>query len=214
MVLIESAIDSVADAERSVREGAHRLEVCGDLGVGGITPSRELLAGCLALGVPCIAMARPTGGSFVYDDLELQQTFADASEMLSAGAHGVVFGCLRPGNLLDEQAIAGFVRLTENAESVFHRAFDDTPDAIAALDILIASGATRVLTAGHAPTAADGAAELAMLIAHAAGRITVLPGGGIRGANVRALVERTGATEVHARGSAPGVIAAIRAALS
>jgi copper homeostasis protein len=214
VVLIEAAIDSLADAERAVREGARRLEVCGALDVGGVTPPLELLHGCLALGVPCVAMVRPRGGSFAYDDLELQRVFADASEMLSAGAHGVVFGCLDAANSVDEEAVAGMTRLAENAETVFHRAFDETPDAFAALDTLVACGVTRVLTSGHARTAPEGAGNIAGLVAHAEGRITVLPGGNVRGDSVRALVASTGVTQVHARATDPGVIAAIRAALT
>jgi copper homeostasis protein len=213
VVVIEAAVDSLADAERAVSEGAGRLEVCGDLIVGGVTPSRDMLRSCLALGVPCVAMARPRAGDFVYDDLEMQSLLADASEMVSAGAHGVVFGCLNRTNAVDVEAVAGLVRIAENAETVFHRAFDETPDSFAALETLIACGVTRVLTSGHARTALEGTANITALNTRAGGRIAVLPGGTVRADNVRALVARTGVTQVHARATEAGVIAGIRAAL-
>ena len=99
MVLIEAAIDSLADAERVVREGAGRLEVCGDLSVGGVTPSRKLLRACLGLGIPCVAMARPRGGDFVHDDLELQQVFADASGRGRTGRDAVLTAMEQRGAL-------------------------------------------------------------------------------------------------------------------
>jgi copper homeostasis protein len=202
VILIEAAIDSVADAERSVREGAGRLEVCGDLSVGGITPSAELLRGCLALGVPCVAMARPRGGSFVHDDAERALILADASRMLSLGAHGVVFGVLRDDLTIDADFAREISGVCGPSESVFHRAFDETPDAGVAIDVLIDAGVSRVLTSGHAPTALRGIAEIAALVSHAARRISILPGGTVRGANVREIVTRSGVSEVHARGSA------------
>lgn len=214
VILVEAAIDSIDAAERAVREGALRLEVCGDLDVGGVTPSFELLRDCLDLDVPCVAMARPRAGSFVYDDAEFAQLCADASNALAAGAHGVVFGCLRPDRTIDEDDVRAVVRVLENAETVFHRAFDETADAADALDVLIDAGVTRVLTSGHAPTAMEGLDEIAAMVKRARGRITILPGGTVRGSNVRELVAKTGVTQVHARATDAGVIAEIRAALS
>jgi copper homeostasis protein len=62
---------------------------------------------------------------------------------------------------------------------------------------LAATGCRRVLTSGGKPTAKDGASTIRELIAHAAGRIEVLPAGGIRADNVVELVQRTGCTQVH-----------------
>jgi copper homeostasis protein len=212
--LLEAAVDSVGDAERAVREGAGRLEVCADLDQGGLTPPPALLTACLALGLPCVAMVRPRPGDFVYTDVEMERLMADASALLEAGAHGIVFGCLHRDGGINEDDVLALVRLAENAHTVFHRAFDETPDAGAALATLMQCGVTRVLTSGHAATAIEGAAELADLIGQGRGRIGVLPGGGVRAANVVALVDRTGTTEVHARASTAGVIAGLRAALT
>jgi copper homeostasis protein len=209
-VLIEAAIDTFADAERSVREGAGRLEVCASLDVGGLTPSVDLLRECLALGVPCVAMVRPRAGDFVYTEAEFAQLCADASAMRAAGAHGIVFGCLRADRTIDAARVREVVRIATSADTVFHRAFDETPDAFAALDTLVDCGVTRVLTSGHAKTAIEGVAEIRGLIARSGGRIEVLPGGGVRAANVRAIIAGAGATQVHARGTEPGIIGEIR----
>lgn len=212
-ILIEAAIDSVAAAKRAVQEGAHRLEVCADLAVGGLTPSRELLTACLALGVPCVAMARPRAGDFVYDTAELARLMDMVKSLRDAGAHGIVFGVLARDHTINADTVRAIVELCGGKESVVHRAFDETPHAIAALETLIACGVTRVLTAGHAATAAEGAATLATLVAHSVQRVQILPGGAVRATNVATLVQRTGVTQVHARAIEPGVIAQIKAAL-
>jgi copper homeostasis protein len=212
-VRIEAAIDSIAAAERAVAEGADRLEVCGDLSVGGVTPSMELLRGCLALGVPCVAMARPTGGPFVLTESERAATVLDAARMLDLGAHGIVFGGITPDGDVDHALVNAILRVADDSETVFHRAFDHAADATAALDALIAARVRRVLTGGHRGGAWDGRIALASYVVQAAGRIEVLPGGGVRAPHARALLNETGASQLHARATDPGVIAALRAAV-
>jgi copper homeostasis protein len=78
-------------------------------------------------------------------------------------------------------------------------AFDRTPDRHEALETLIDVGVTRVLTSGGAPTALDGAAALAELVAQAGDRIVILAGKKVRGDTVADIVRRSGVREVHAR---------------
>ncbi|MGQ0642123.1 MAG: copper homeostasis protein CutC [Gemmatimonadaceae bacterium] len=213
-ILIEAAVDSIASADQAVAEGADRLEACGNLGVGGLTPSFTLLRHCLTLGVPCLAMVRPRAGDFFYGPSEIADIHAVASELCDAGADGVVVGILRRDGSVDAHATRGIVEVAGAKATVFHRAFDATPNASAALDALVKCGVTRVLTAGQASSAVEGADALAKLRSHAAGRIEILAGGGVRATNVAELVRRSGVLQVHARATEPGVVAAIRAALA
>src|SRR6185369_1894783 len=82
-------------------------------------------------------------------------------------------------------------------ETTFHRAFDLTTDPSQALEDVIATGCTRILTSGHRPTAIEGATEIAKLITAANGRITIMPGSGIRSTKLADLARTTGATEFH-----------------
>lgn len=213
-ILIEAAIDSIASAERAVAEGADRLEVCANLEVGGLTPPMALLRRCLTLGVPCVAMARPRAGDFVYAASEVASIQAAVGGMCGAGAAGVVFGILRHDGSVDARATRGVVLVAGTKETVFHRAFDLTPDATLALEALIECGVTRVLTSGKSHEASAGASTLQALVRQAAGRVQIIAGGGVRAHNVLQLVRLSGVTQVHARGTEPGTIAAIRAALS
>jgi copper homeostasis protein len=212
-VLIEAAVDSIAAAERAVREGAARLEVCAELAVGGLTPSIELLRACLALGVPCIAMARPQAGGHRYDAAELMALHSTVAALLDAGAHGVAFGVLEAAGTVDADTVRAIVELAGEKQTVFHRAFDRTPSVATALETLIDCGVTRVLTSGQAPTAVEGIKMLSVLRERAGGGIEILPAGSVRGHNVATIVERTGVDQVHARGTESGVIAEIATAL-
>ncbi|MCB1490111.1 MAG: copper homeostasis protein CutC, partial [Bauldia sp.] len=77
-----------------------------------------------------------------------------------------------------------------------HRAFDMTPDPIAALETLIELGVDRVLTTGQAPTLLEGAELIRELVRVADNRIIVMPGG-INERTAARVIEFTGAREYH-----------------
>jgi copper homeostasis protein len=81
----------------------------------------------------------------------------------------------------------------------FHRAFDLTPDLETSLRSLADAGVQRILTAGGAATAAEGATVLASLVQQAGSQLVVMAGGGVRETNVRDLVSVSGVREVHVR---------------
>ncbi len=78
-----------------------------------------------------------------------------------------------------------------------HKVFDTTPDAFQALEDVIEAGCTRILTSGLHKTALEGIELLGQLIKQAAGRIIIMPGGGIRSSNIGQLVNATNASEYH-----------------
>ena len=121
----------------------------------------------------------------------------DAQLLLDANVAGIVFGCLTRDGLVDAHACEPFVALAVGTETVFHRAFDQIKDQLSALDVLIELGITRVLTSGGAKTALEGARRIRALVERAAGRIEILPAGGIREENVEAVVKQTGCEQVH-----------------
>jgi copper homeostasis protein len=88
-------------------------------------------------------------------------------------------------------------RQRAGCETVYHRAFDVVADPIAALERIIDLGFTRVLTSGRAPRAVDGLDEIRRTRERTAGRIEVLPGGGINAATVARVVAETGVDQVH-----------------
>ena len=66
------------------------------------------------------------------------------------------------------------------------------------MDELIALGFDRILTSGRAATSIEGSDTIREMREYAAGRIEILPGGGIRPHNIKDLLEKTLCTQAHA----------------
>lgn len=197
-VLVEVAVDSLAGARAAAQAGADRLELCSHLPAGGLTPGAGLLEAVrAAVAVPVFAMVRPRAGGFRYDRDELATIRAELRAVARGGADGVVFGALTAAGAVDREAVAALREVAAPLPVTFHRAFDRACDPAAALEDLIALGVARVLTSGQSRAASEGSALLANLVALAGGRIAVVAGGGVRAANVAALVAATGVREVH-----------------
>jgi copper homeostasis protein len=201
-VLVEACIDSIASAEAAERGGARRLELCGALYDGGITPS----AGMIGLvrervAVPLFVIVRPRGGGFVYTEDEILVILRDIAIARELGVDGIVVGALARRGGVDVTRICAMVHAAAPLPVTFHRAVDLVADQRRALDDLAHAGVQRVLTSGGAMTAIAGADRIRELVTHAAGRLTVMAGGAIREAHVSELIRRSGVTEIHVRGT-------------
>jgi copper homeostasis protein len=198
-ILLEVIATSPDDCVAAQAGGADRIELCSAMPLGGLTPSLGLLIEArAAMQLPVMAMIRPRPGGFDYSAPDFAVMLRDAELALAHGADGIVFGCLLPDGRVDINRVRALVQLAGRRETVFHRAFDVTPDPYAAMDALIQLGVTRVLSSGQKPSALEGAANLAAFRSHVSGQLQVLPGGGITVENVRELVRLTGVNQVHA----------------
>lgn len=196
---LEICAASLASALAAQAGGAHRIELCQNLEQGGTTPSYGLIKEVRArLHIPVFVLIRPRPGGFVYNEDELAIMQTDIETCRALGCAGVVLGALDAAGRVDQAACRTFIATAGPLEVTFHRAFDASPDQSGALEAISALGCQRVLTSGGQPTAEAGQAQLAALVAQAAGRVRIMPGAGITAANVRALAARTGALEFHA----------------
>jgi copper homeostasis protein len=196
-LLLEIACGSITDACIAAT-GADRLELCSALELGGLTPSLgTVLEVSDTLTVPFVALVRPRAGNFVCSPVELAVMERDAALLLEAGATGIVFGCLTKSGDVDVAACRRLLEVAGRAETVFHRAFDEARAPFEALESLVDLGVTRILTSGGKKAALEGVGRLRALAERAAGRIEILPGGGIREHNVEAVVRQTGCDQVH-----------------
>ena len=199
-VLVEAAVESLDDALAAMEGGAGRLELCAHLAIGGTTPTASRVESLLAaVDVPLLVMIRPRGGGFVYTETELTRMCEDVAMARALGAAGVVLGVLDEANRVDLDRTAALVTAARELPVTFHRAIDQVADRLEAIDSLASLGVARVLSSGGAETAIEGADALRAMTERAAGRLTIVAGGGVRGHNARALVERSAVREVHAR---------------
>lgn len=199
-IIFEACCGSAEDAIAAYKGGANRVELNSDLFHGGLTPTlgalRTVKKHAPDLSVMC--MVRPREGGFCYTDTEFETMLEDARIFVENGADGIVFGFLHEDGTVDVERSKKMLSVTGDRESVFHRAIDVTPDIFSALDTLIGLGVTRVLTSGGKPTVPEGAQTIKAMIERAAGRIEILPGGGITPENAAWCRRTIGLTMMHA----------------
>lgn len=195
--------------------GAARIELCGDMSVGGITPTMAALEAAREAfrdrrGLLC--MIRPRGGDFSYGTEEvllMEQQICDAAR---AGADGVVIGALTlPGNTINRDVLGQLVDTakTRNLSVTFHRALDATPNMFESLDVLIQYGVDRILSSGTTWGSADGASEgvrmLAQLMLKTENKLELVVGGGVSPENIGKILQQlpveNHATSIHAYSS-------------
>jgi copper homeostasis protein len=71
-MILEVCASSIASVKNAAQAGADRIELCSALGVGGITPSKGLIAEAVALDLlPIYCLIRPREGHFIYTDSEV-----------------------------------------------------------------------------------------------------------------------------------------------
>jgi len=209
--LLEISVDGVEKAAAAERGGADRIELCADLSVGGLTPSRELLRAVREkVHIPVYSMIRPRAGDFVYSAVEFGEMERSIAVVTECGMDGVVLGVLKKNGSIDMARTRRLVDLARPLPVTFHRAFDEVADFTRALEAVIQTGTARILTSAGAKTALQGAAKLAELVATARDRVSgvgsplqpdriiIVPGAGITASTIAQVVEKTGATEFHA----------------
>lgn len=197
-ILLEICCGSIDDAIESEKGGAHRVELCSALFLGGLTPSIGTTHEAkLRLKIPVMVMVRPRAGGFCYTSAEMSTMERDATAALERGADGIVFGILTTDGKIDVPRSQRIRRLVGDKQSIFHRAFDVTPDPFEALERLIDMGITRVLTSGQKDSVPQGVELIRKLVERAAGRIEILPGGGIQPYQVREIAEKTTCNQIH-----------------
>ena len=205
MALLEIACFRADDAIVACNAGADRIELCEDREAGGTTPSLEsLLTVRQHVNIPVFVMIRPRGGNFNYSDLEFNQMKADI-DTFKPRADGYVFGILDQQHRVDIEKTAELVRRAHPLPCTFHRAFDEVRDHSQALEDVITAGCHAVLSSGGAQSAVTGTSLLSELIQRSRGRITIMPGGGVRAKNVNEIRERTGASMYHSSGILNGM---------
>lgn len=198
-ITLEICVDSLGLAQAAAHGGADRIELCGPLQDGGITPSAGLaVAARRAIALPIAMLVRPRTGAFTASEAELEVMRQDVSFARDIGIDLVVLGLLRQDRTVDVEGTRALVELARPMQVTFHRAFDETPDLHEALNDVIQTGAARILTSGARSSSIQGAPLVAGLRQAAGDRIGLLLCGGISSANVRQALEISGVHEVHA----------------
>ena len=204
-MIYEFCAENVTLLEKAMQAGARRIELCDNLAVGGTTPSYGVTKAAVELAADydttIMTMIRPRGGDFVYNDLEISIMLEDIRLTAQAGSQGVVFGALTADKKLDKANLEKLIAASKGMEIVFHMAFDELSDQdqLEAIDWLSQAGVTRILT--RAGVSGDSLekrfAHYHKILEHAAGKIEILPGGGIDMDNRQIFIDQLGVTQLH-----------------
>ena len=204
-MIYEFCAENVTLLEKAMQAGARRIELCDNLAVGGTTPSYGVTKAAVELAsnhdTTIMTMIRPRGGDFVYNDLEISIMLEDIRLTAQAGSQGVVFGALTADKKLDKAKLEKLIAASKGMEIVFHMAFDELSeqDQLEAIDWLSQAGVTRILTrAGLSGDSLEKRfAHYHRILEHAAGKIEILPGGGIDMDNRQIFIDQLGVTQLH-----------------
>lgn len=196
-ITLEVCCGTYHDAVVAKQCGADRIELNSALELGGLTPSYGVFKKALTLDVPIAVMVRPRTAGFYYHQDDFDSMLVDAAWFAQAGASGIVFGFLHEDGTIDVQRTQAMLQVIGNAEPIFHKAFDATPDLEVALQQLIDLGIKRVLTGGGPGMIFDNLDNLTYLQQKFGKKIELLPGGGVRNENVVEILEKTQIKQVH-----------------
>lgn len=205
--LLEICVDSYESAIRAASAGASRLELCGDLLVGGVSPSPYLIRQVhKAVDLPVNVLLRPRFGDFCFTKEEKEVLLQEVAFCAEEGVNGAVIGALTPEGRLDVPFLAECVLQGKGLKLTLHRCFDVCRDPFEALEQAIELGFDTILTSGQEAAALAGAPLLAKLRKQAGGRIHLLAGSGVKPDNISAIFEATGITHYHfsAKRAEPG----------
>jgi copper homeostasis protein len=198
LIQIEICAASLHSALQAQEGGAHRIELCAALELGGITPSFATLELVKqSLNIPTYILIRPRGGDFCYSESEMHCMLRDIEMCKSLGLAGVVCGALHPNGLIHLQQIERMLQAAEGMGFTFHRAFDRCKNPLDALVELTDLGVERILTSGQQSNALSGAPFIKTLVEKADNQLIIMPGAGVSPDNILAIKELTGAKEFH-----------------
>lgn len=199
--LLECCVDSVESAAAAQAGGADRLELCGNLIIGGTTPDIHLFSAVRKkVSVPVNVLIRPRFGDFCYTDEEFEIIRKDVQMFCENGADGVVIGVLKPDGSLDTERMKILMEAAGNKNVTLHRAFDVCNDPFQALRDAEQLGVRTILTSGQKNASYEGRDLLSRLVKEADGKIDILVGGGVGAENVEELAKATGAQAFHMSG--------------
>lgn len=198
--LVEVCAYSFESCVAAEKAQANRIELCSSMFEGGTTPSAGLVKMVTQkVNIEVHAMIRPRGGDFCYSDEEIEVMKADILSMKALGCAGIVLGILQTDGKVNIQQTKALVQLAAPLQVTFHRAIDMTPNYAEALEAIIESGCTRVLTSGQKNHAVDGIKEITNLVKQAEGRIQIMVGSGVN-LNNALKIAQTGVDAIHLTG--------------
>lgn len=184
----------------------HRIELCQNLDVGGITPSVGLFYFARDLDINTHVLVRPRSGGFFYSADEKKIMLKDIEFLNENGANGLVIGALNEDFSLDVEFLKEVKHHSSKMELTFHRAFDEVMNWKKVMDLLVEIGFKRILTSGRVPNIKHSYQNFKDMISFSNGRIEIMPGGGVNAENAVELIKELNINSIHFSGTSKKTI--------
>lgn len=199
--ILEACVDSVESALAAQNGGAARIELCGNLIIGGTTPSPCLFQEIREHSDICThILIRPRFGDFCYTDYEFRIIRREVRNFRELGANGVVIGILKPDGTLNMEQMKVLMEEAGDMSVTLHRAFDVCADPLEAMEQAKELGIDTILTSGQKNHCLEGRDMLKKLVKREEGKITIQVGSGVDADTIREIQPYTGAHAFHMSG--------------
>ena len=200
-VLLEACVENLDQALLAERKNADRIELCGRLDLGGITPPREMIISSVKqLSIPAKIMIRPRGGNFIYSDSEVELMISDIIFCKKNGIGEIVLGALTDKGEVDLPLIRSLSSLADPMKVTFHKAIDDVNDYMRSLEELSTLKTIEsVLTSGTGKNAILGKPLLKNAIEIFSDTLSIIAAGSITNENIEKVHAELGAKEYHGK---------------
>ena len=199
--ILESCVESVESALAAAAGGADRLELCGNLIIGGTTPSQGLFQEIRKNSdIRIHALIRPRFGDFYYTEYEADVIRDDILRFRELGAEGVVIGSLNADGSLNMPQMERFMEAAEGMSVTLHRAFDVCRDPYEALKEAEELGIHTILTSGQKNSCSAGKELIKDLVETAGDKIEIMAGSGVDAKVIKAVGAYIGAPAFHMSG--------------
>jgi copper homeostasis protein len=197
----EACVETLEECILAEKNGANRLELCGRLDLGGITPDFELVKSVMnAVKIPMKVMIRNRGGNFTYSEEEFQIMKKQMAELKTLGVFGFVFGFLNSENEMEFPHTIEFCEHAAPFDITIHKAFDICKNPFETFQKLKKlPHKVSLLTSGQELTAEGGKAFLKQMVDNQEGKIKVIVAGKVTYENIELLHEYIGANEYHGK---------------
>lgn len=200
-IIKEACVETLAQAIAAEKNGADRIELCGRLDLGGITPSEKLITDCLTnLSIPIKVMIRPRGGNFVYSPEEIDSMISDIKMCVRLEVPEIVTGALSEDGLIDTNIMMSLSANVGTMPITFHKAIDELEDVKVGIEKLKEIPKVKyILSSGTAQTASQGRDTLIEMIDACGKDLTVIVAGKVTEQNISELHSAIKAKEYHGR---------------
>lgn len=199
--VLEICTANIASAVAAQMAGATRIELCSELAAGGVTPSVGVIEQVRSrIDIAINVLIRPRSGDFLYSSDEVESVLRDIAWCSKLGVQGVVVGALTPDAKVDVDASRQWLKeaRSRGLSATFHRAIDCAENIFDATEVIASIGYDRILTSGGFPTAYEGIENIAKMVQMTSGKgPIIMPGSGVNPDNIREIITRTKAEEIH-----------------